>query len=72
MASQEASEQRLLSASENCPWNEEPSGESALNLDPGVRDRAYWLHSLERLATPVLKGACRAALATGYAAGEQR
>ncbi|MBG9792587.1 hypothetical protein ABD76_08790 [Paenibacillus dendritiformis] len=28
---------------------------SGLDTNPGDRDRTYWLHSLERLATPVLK-----------------
>lgn len=55
MASQERTGQRLLSSSENCQRNEETNGTSGFDSDPGIRDRAYWLHSLERLAKPVLK-----------------
>ncbi|WGU93900.1 DUF2264 domain-containing protein [Paenibacillus dendritiformis] len=55
MASQETTERHLLSGSSNCSRSEETCGKSGLDFDPGVRDRAYWLHVLERLATPVLK-----------------
>lgn len=55
MASQETTERHLLSASSNCSRSEETCAKSGLDFDPGVRNRAYWLHVLERLATPVLK-----------------
>ncbi|BFH11781.1 DUF2264 domain-containing protein [Paenibacillus melissococcoides] len=55
MASQETTEQHLLPTSKTDPRIGETSGNHGLDMDPGVRDRIYWLHSLERLATPVLK-----------------